>query len=112
MMKQLQADMMILKTNMNEIKAAHAKHKERQSEKHMCFKDHPLLSSEDIGKASVANEKVMKAKKKAAVRNHRKRRNRRKKAVSSDEDVTTSASDSPDSSSDSEVEILDCIEVN
>ena len=37
---------------------------------------------------------------------------RRKKDVSSDEDVTSSASDSSDSSEhDSEVEILECIEV-
>ena len=87
----------------------HAKRKERQNAKHVAFKDHPLLSSEDIAKAIGRSEKATKAKKEAAAKNHR---NRRMKAVSSDEDDTSNVSDSSDSSSDSEVEMLDCIIVS
>ena len=101
--------MTILKKEVKEIKAVHGKRKERQTGKCLCFKNRPLLSSEDIAKALKVSEKATKAKKKAAARN---RRNRRKKAVSSDEDMTSSACDSSDSSSDSEVEMLDCIEVS
>lgn len=108
MTERLHADMMILKEDMKEIKAVHGKRKERQSGKRMSFKNHPLISSEDIVKKLEAFENTTKAKKKAAAKNCRNRRNRRKKAVSSDKDVTSSASDS---SSDSEVEILDCIVV-
>jgi ABC-type ATPase involved in cell division len=111
-MEQLQANMMILKTDINEIKVMHVKCKERQSGKCMYFKDYHLLSSEDIGNTLVANKKVTKAKKKAATRNLRKYRNCRKKAISSDEDITSSASDILDSLSNSVSEILDCIEVN
>lgn len=112
MTERLQADMTILKVNINEIKAVHAKRKERQAGKQLSFKDRPLLSSEDIAKALEASEKATKAKKKAASRNRRNHRSRRKKMESSDEDVTSSVSDSSDSSSDSEVEMLDCIVVN
>ena len=108
MTERLHADMMILKEDMKEIKAVHGKRKERQSGKRMSFKNHPLISSEDIVKKLEAFENTTKAKKKAAAKNCRNRRNRRKKAVSSDKDVTSSASDS---SSDLEVEILDCIVV-
>jgi len=112
MTERLQADMMILKADMNEIKAVHAKRKERQAGKRLSFKDRPLLSSEDIAKALEASEKATKAKKKVATRNYRNHRNRRKKAESSNEDVTSSVSNSSDSLTDSEVEMLDCIVVN
>ena len=108
MTERLQADMMILKEDVKEIKAVHGKRKERQTGKRLSFKNCPLLSSEDIAKALEASEKATKAKKKVAARN---RRNRRRKAESSDENSTSSSSDSLDSSSDSEVEMLDCIEV-
>ena len=108
MTERLQADVTILKEEVKEIKAVHGKRKDRQSGKRLCFKNRPLISSEDIAKALEVSEKATKAKKKAAAKN---RRNRRKKAVSSDENMTSSASDSSDSSSDSEVEMLDCIVV-
>jgi len=65
----IQADMMILKVDMNEIKAVHAKRKERQSGKRLSFKDRSLLTSEDIAKAVEASEKATKAKKKVATKN-------------------------------------------
>jgi len=112
MTERLQVDMTILKADMNEIKAVHAKRKERQGGKRMSFKDRPLLSSEDIVKALKVSEKTTKAKKKAVAKNRRNRRNCKKKAVSNDENVINIASDSSDSLSDSEVEMLDCIVVN
>jgi DDE superfamily endonuclease len=115
MTERLQADMMIVKEDLREIRAVHEKRKERQSGKRLSFKDRPLLSSEDIAKALETSEKETKAKKKAAIRNrrnHSKRKNSKKKVVSSDEDVVSSDSDSLDSSSELEVEMLDCIVVS
>jgi hypothetical protein len=105
MTERLQVDVTILQKEMKEVKEVHGQRKERQSGKHITLKDRPVVSSEEVAKALEASEKATKAKKKAAIRN------RRKKAVSSDEDVSSSASDTSDSSDDSEVEMLDCIEV-
>ena len=109
MTERLQADVTILKEEIKEVKDVHAKRKERQSGKRFILKNRPLISTEEVGKALSALEKVTEAKKKAAIKNCR---NRRKKAISSDEDVTSSSSESPYSSEDDlEAEMLDCIEV-
>ena len=107
--ERLQADVTILKEEVKEIKAVHGKHKERQSGKCVSLKNRPLVTSEDVARALEASEKATEVKKKAAARN---RRNRKKTAILSDEDVTSSDIDSSDSSSDSEVEMLDCIVVS
>ena len=112
MTERLQVDMTILKEDMKEIKAVHGKRKERQSGKRLSFKNRPLLSTEDIAKALDISEKATKAKKKAAAKNRKKRKNSTKTAVLTNEDITSSPSDSSDSLSDSDVEILDCIIVN
>jgi glycyl-tRNA synthetase beta subunit len=99
-------DVTILQEEMKEVKEVHGKRQERQTGKCLILKDHPVVSTEAMAKALTDLEKATKAKKKVAARN------RRKRVVSSEEEETSSASDSPDSSDDSEVEMLECIEVS
>jgi hypothetical protein len=106
--ERLQTEVTILQKELKEVKEIHAKRKERASGKRLILKGKVVVSTEEVYKALEEAEKATASKKAKKGTNGRK--GRKRKVVSESEEETSSLGDLDDPH-DSDVEILDCIEV-
>jgi len=104
-MKEFQAEVLILKEELKEVKEINGCRKEREGGKCHILKDKTVASTEEIEKALRKHEEVIKAKKKG------KGKCKVKQVVSSEDETDSNADDSSDSQGHRTPKIFDYIEV-
>jgi DDE superfamily endonuclease len=106
--EQYQAENVILKSELHEVKEINGLRKERQGGKRMILKGIPVASTEEVEKALRKAEEATKAKTKGKVK---RTKHIKKRVISSEDETDSSTDDGTDVSEPLVPEILDCIEV-
>ena len=104
-MEEFQAESLMLKTELKEVKEINRCRKVRKGGKYQILKDTPVVSMEEIEKTLRKCEIAMKKGKKG------KGKGKAKPVKSSDDNMDSYSDDSPDSHGPSASKIFDCIEV-
>ena len=108
-MKQYQAEALMYKTELNEVKEINGRRKEREGGKHHVLKNTPVASSERVEKALREAKEVTNRKKKGKRKG--KRNHNRRWVVSNMDDIDSSMDDTSDVEEPLDLKMFDCIEV-
>ena len=110
-MEEYQAEVLMLKKELQEVKEINGRRKERQGAKRTFLKGKPVLSTEEVEQALREAEEATKAKKTTKKGKGKGKRNTKKRVISSEEEIDSSTDDSSDMEKLWEADIFDCIEV-
>jgi hypothetical protein len=108
-MERYQAEALMYKIELDDVKEINARRKERESGKRHVLKDTPVASTERIEKALKEHEEATNRKKKGKGKGKQKRTKRQ--VVSIEDDTDSNLDDSFDIEEHLDLEVFDCIEV-
>lgn len=108
LLEEVQAENIILKVELKEVKEINARQKERECRKHMILKNTPVASTEEVEKA-LREAEALTNRKKPTKKGKEKRT--KKPVVPSDEEVDSSVDYSSDVEEPPTPVVFDCIEI-
>src|SRR5438552_1225303 len=109
LMEEYQAETVMLKAELQEVKEIIGHRKEREGGKHKILKDTPVASTEEVVKALQKAEEGTNGRKKAVKKTKQKRS--KKQVESSEDEIESSTGDSSDILEPPGPHVFDCIEV-